>query len=212
MHRPLQHHLNAPSVPLPQSGAAPSHMGQLSLPPNPNPDLSAGPETYLVYYADGIDRRTSSCKRSRSLAQRASLYVFFFFIVLLIVDSSHRGTTTRERRNQLPAHLDLPILIPRNNPAEQHKAHHHHHSCRLQLLLPRHPPLSPVLLGQQEHFRVLISLLLDGALVWWAGFAACPFRTQTVTISEATYWLPCFIRILLSHPILITIDSSSIIT
>jgi hypothetical protein len=41
---------------------------------------------------------------------------------LVIIDSSYRRTTTRERRNQLPAHLDIPILRPRNNPAEQHKA------------------------------------------------------------------------------------------
>ncbi|KIK41945.1 hypothetical protein CY34DRAFT_174389 [Suillus luteus UH-Slu-Lm8-n1] len=170
MRRPLQHHSNTPSVPLPQSGAVTSHMGQLSPPPNPDPNLSAGPKTYLIYYVEGIDR-TSSCKRSRSLTQRASL-----------------GTTTQERRSQLPAHLDLPILIP----------HHHQH---LQLILPRHPPLSPVLLGQQEQFRVLISLLLDGGLVSWPGFAACPFRTQTVTISEATFWFPCciFLSHLLSH-------------
>jgi hypothetical protein len=74
MRRPLQHHINAPSVPLPHSGTAPSHMGQLSPPPNPDPDLSAGPETYLVYWIDW----TSSCKRLRSLAQRASLCVFLF--------------------------------------------------------------------------------------------------------------------------------------
>jgi hypothetical protein len=126
----------------------------------------------------------------------------FFFIV----DSSHRGTTTQERRNQLPAHLDL-----RNNLAEKHKAHHHRRGY--QLLPPRHPPLSLVLLGQREQFRVLISLVLDGALVSWPGFAACPFRTQTVTISESTFWILCFIHILLSHLLLIfiTMDSSSII-
>jgi hypothetical protein len=77
MRRPLQHHINVPSVPSPQSGAAPSHMGQLSPPPNLDPDLSAGPETYLVYYTDGIDR-TSGCERSRSLTQGASLCVFLF--------------------------------------------------------------------------------------------------------------------------------------
>jgi hypothetical protein len=75
MRRPLQHHINATSVPLPQSGAAPSHMGQLSPPPNPDPDLSAGPKIYLVYYTDGINR-TSSCERSGSLSQGASLSVF----------------------------------------------------------------------------------------------------------------------------------------
>jgi hypothetical protein len=82
MCRPLVHHINAPSVPLPRSGAVPSHMGQLNPPPNPNPDLSAGPKIYLVYYTDGIDQ-TFSCKRSRSLAQPASLCVFFSFTVLL---------------------------------------------------------------------------------------------------------------------------------
>jgi hypothetical protein len=113
-----------------------------------------------------------------------SLSQFFF-----IVDSSHRRPTTQERRSQLPAYLDLPILIPHNNPAEQHKVHHRHH---LQLLLPRHPPLSLVLLEQQEQFCVLISPVLDGALVSWPGSAACPFRTQTVTISEATFLLSVF--------------------
>jgi hypothetical protein len=72
----------------------------------------------------------------------------------------------QERRSHLPAHLDLPILIPCNTPVEQQKAHHHHHhSYHLQLILPRHPPLSLALLWQQERFRVLISLLLDGVLV-----------------------------------------------
>jgi hypothetical protein len=55
-----------------------------------------------------------------------------------------------------------------------------------------------VLLGRREQFRVLISPVLDGALVSWPGFAACPFRTRTVTISEATFWLPYFIHVLLS--------------
>ncbi|KIK32586.1 hypothetical protein CY34DRAFT_140091 [Suillus luteus UH-Slu-Lm8-n1] len=75
MPHPPQHPINAPSIPLPQSGAAPSHMGQLSRPPNPDSDLSAGPETYLVYCADEINR-TSSRERLRSLARRASLCVF----------------------------------------------------------------------------------------------------------------------------------------
>ncbi|KIK41488.1 hypothetical protein CY34DRAFT_202097 [Suillus luteus UH-Slu-Lm8-n1] len=136
MRLPLQHHSGAPLVPLPQSGSATDHMGQLSLPPNPDPNLSAGPEIYLVYYVGGINR-TFSCKRSRFLAQRASL-----------------GTTTQKRRNQLPAHLDLPILIPRNNPAKQRKTHYR--SYHLQLPLPRHFLLSLVLLVQQEQFRILI--------------------------------------------------------
>jgi hypothetical protein len=78
MPRPFQHHIDAPSIPLHQSGAPPSHMGQLSRLHNPDPDLSAGPETYLVYCADEI-YRTSSCKRSRFLTQRDSLCVFSLF-------------------------------------------------------------------------------------------------------------------------------------
>ncbi|KAG1796979.1 uncharacterized protein HD556DRAFT_264414 [Suillus plorans] len=75
-------------------------------------------------------------------------------------------------RSQLPARLDLPKSMPRN-----------HHSYPLHRRIP--PSLVPPL-RHQEHPRVLISPVLDGALVSWAGFAVCLFRTQTVTISEAT--------------------------
>jgi hypothetical protein len=81
MPRPLQHHINAPSVPLPQFGAASSHMGQQSPPPNPDSNFLAGPKIFLVYCADEI-HRTFSCERSRSLAQRESLCVFFTLILL----------------------------------------------------------------------------------------------------------------------------------
>jgi hypothetical protein len=92
---------------------------------------------------------------SRQACAFFSLSQFFF-----IVDFSHRGTITQKRRSQLPAHLDL-----RNNLAEQRKVHHHRHGYHLKLLLPRHPPLSLALLGQQEQFRPLISPVLDGALL-----------------------------------------------
>jgi hypothetical protein len=121
-----------------------------------------------------------------SLTQRESLCVFSLSRFLFIVDSSsRRGTITQERKRQLPAHLDLPILIPRNNLAKQHKVYHPHHSCHLRLLLPRRFLLSLVPLGQWEQSRVLISLVLDGALVSWVGFAACLFRTWTVTTRGA---------------------------
>jgi hypothetical protein len=117
MPRPLQHHINAPSIPLPQSRAPPSHMGQLSFPPNPVPNLSAGPETFLVYCADEIDR-ASSCKRSMFLAQRESLCVCSLSFFFTTKSFSHRGTITREReRTQLLARPDLPILISRSKTA-----------------------------------------------------------------------------------------------
>jgi hypothetical protein len=112
MPRPPQHHINAPSIPLPQSCAPPIHMGQLSPPPNPDPDLSAGLKTYLVCCADEIDR-TSSCERSRSLAQRDSLCAFSLLFSFATKSFPHRGTITGEReRSQLLARLDPPILIP----------------------------------------------------------------------------------------------------
>jgi len=42
---PLQHHVNAPSILFPHSGATPSHTGKLSQTPKPDPTLSAGLET-----------------------------------------------------------------------------------------------------------------------------------------------------------------------
>ncbi|KIK38875.1 hypothetical protein CY34DRAFT_365704 [Suillus luteus UH-Slu-Lm8-n1] len=72
---PLLHHVNAPSVPVLHSGTAPYHMEQLNPLPNPNPDLSVGPETYLVSYADEMNRK-SSFERSRFLAQWESRCFF----------------------------------------------------------------------------------------------------------------------------------------
>ncbi|KAG1849491.1 hypothetical protein F4604DRAFT_1810542 [Suillus subluteus] len=163
---PFQHHVNALSIPFPPFGAASSHRGQLSQIPNRDPNLSAGLKTYLVYYAEEMDR-TSSCERSRSLTRRASL-----------------ETITLERRSWLPAHLDLPILIPRNNPAEQHKTYHHHHSKHIPLPLLRHFPQLLVPRGQWEHPRVLIPPLLNGGLVLCAGCAVCLFSIQTVSIRD----------------------------
>ncbi|KAG2757836.1 hypothetical protein P692DRAFT_20824660, partial [Suillus brevipes Sb2] len=90
----------------------------------------------------------------------------------------------RDRSNIQMREVEVPCTAgkPRNNLAEQRNAQHHHYGYHLQLLPPRHPPLSLVLLGQQEQYRLLISLVLDGALLSWPGFAACQFRTQTVTI------------------------------
>ncbi|KAG2741756.1 hypothetical protein P692DRAFT_20259408 [Suillus brevipes Sb2] len=78
MRLPFQHHSNVPLVHLPQSGSATDHMGQLSLPPNLDPNLSAGSEIYLVSYTGGIDR-AFSCKRSRSLHNGQACAFFFHF-------------------------------------------------------------------------------------------------------------------------------------
>jgi hypothetical protein len=83
MRRRLQYHFNTPSntpsVPLPHSGAALGHMRQLSPPPNPDSDLSAGSEIYLVHYADEMDQ-ISSCERLMLPAQQANLCVFYISI------------------------------------------------------------------------------------------------------------------------------------
>jgi hypothetical protein len=93
----------------------------------------------------------------------------------------------QERRSQLPAHLDLPILIPHNNLMQQPRAHHHRHSNHLpQLLLP----LSLVPRGQQGQPHVLISPVVDGVLVLSAGCVAYLFRTQTVNHRDAVTTLP----------------------
>jgi hypothetical protein len=186
MPHPLQHHINAPSIPLPHSCAAPSNMGQLSLPPNPDPDPSAGFETFLVYCADEIDR-TSSCERSRSLTQRDSLCVCSLLFSFATKSFLHRGTITREReRTQLLARPDLPILIPRSNTAQQSRAHPHH----LQLLILRQYLQSLVPLGQWELLHVLLVLLLYGALVLCAGFAVRLFSTPTVNMRHAVATTP----------------------
>ncbi|KAG2335313.1 hypothetical protein BDR05DRAFT_620222 [Suillus weaverae] len=102
--------------------------------------------------------RTSSCERSRSLVQQASL-----------------GTITREE-SQLPARPDSHYA------AKQHSNTEH---PTQQLLLIRHILLSLRLLRQRKHHQVLVLPSLDGALVLWAGCAACLFSTLTVNIRDA---------------------------
>ncbi|KAG1893957.1 uncharacterized protein F5891DRAFT_1256682 [Suillus fuscotomentosus] len=73
MGHPFLYHANAASVASTHSGIAQSHTGKLGTILDLGPTLSVGPGTwYPVYYIDEMDR-TSSCERSRSLAQRESL-------------------------------------------------------------------------------------------------------------------------------------------
>lgn len=124
--------------------------------------------------------RTSSFKRSRSLTQRESLCVLSFLQFFFISDSLlRRGIITLERK--LLAHLDLQILIP-HTLIQKTRAPRHHHSNCLSLPLLHHFLLSLVP-HKQEQSQVLVLPLVDGALILWACFAACPFRTQIINHS-----------------------------
>jgi hypothetical protein len=78
---PPHHHHNAPTVAFPPSGAVQSHIAKISMTTNTDPNLSVGLGIYPVYYANEMNQ-TSSCKRSRSLTQRASPCVSFSSTVL----------------------------------------------------------------------------------------------------------------------------------
>ncbi|KAG2335625.1 hypothetical protein BDR05DRAFT_334100 [Suillus weaverae] len=56
---------------------------------------SAGPESYLIYYADELDR-TSSCERRRFLAQRDSLCVFSLLFPFVTKCFSQRNYHARK--------------------------------------------------------------------------------------------------------------------